>query len=146
MKPALTLFALLSLFASNTHAGPFTDKLSICLIEKTTQADKNKLIKWIFGAMSSHPIVKDLSNIPRETSEQLSRDTANLFMELLTVRCRAETEKAVQYESDIALQTSFSILGKVAMQGIMSDPSVAQYLGELDNYIDKNKLNFIKKQ
>lgn len=143
MKLKLSIISLLFLTYSTVFAGPFTDKLSICLVEKTTTDDKNKLIRWVYGAMSSHPIVKSLSNIPSEVGVKLNKDTANLFMDLLTNRCKEEAEKAIRYENKMAIQTSFAILGKVAMQGIMSDSNVIQFMGGLDAYLDKDKLTFI---
>ncbi len=143
MKLKLSVITLLFLTYSMAFAGPFTDKLSICLVEKTTTDDKNKLIRWVYGAMSSHPIVKNLSNIPSEVGVKLNKDTANLFMDLLTNRCKEEAEKAIRYENKLAIQTSFAILGKVAMQGIMSDKNVIQFMGGLDAYLDKDKLQFI---
>jgi len=140
MKLKLSIITLLFFAYSASYAGPFTDKLSVCLIEKTTSSDKNKLIRWVFGAMSSHPIVENLSNITPEVGKELNKHTANLFMELLTNRCKNEAEKAIRYENNLAIQTSFSILGKVAMQGIMSDKNVIQFMGGLDTYLDKEKL------
>ena len=61
-------------------------------------------------------------------------------MELLTNRCKDEAQKAIKYENKLAIQTSFSILGKVAMQGIMSDKNVIEFMGGLDTYLDKDKL------
>ena len=143
MKLKLSIISLLFLTCSTGFAGPFTDKLSICLVEKTTSDDKNKLIKWVYGAMSSHPTVKSLSNIPLNVGKKLNKDTANLFMDLLTNRCKEEAEKAIRYENKLAIQTSFAILGKVAMQGIMSDKNVIQFMGGLDSYLDKEKLQAI---
>ncbi len=140
MKLKLCIISILLLASTTSYAGPFTDKLSICLVEKTTVDDKNKLIRWVFGAMSSHPIVKNLSNVPKKVGEELNKNTANLFMELLTNRCKDEAKKAIQYEKQLAIQTSFSILGKVAMQGIMTNKNVTQFMGGLDTYLDKDKL------
>jgi hypothetical protein len=143
MKLRLSVFSLLFLFCSVSYAGPFTDKLSICLVEKTTTDDKNKLIRWVFGAMSSHPIVSNLSRVTVETGKILNKDTANLFMELLTNRCKEESEKAIKYEKSLAIQKSFSILGKIAMQGIMSHKNVIEFMSGLDTYLDKDKLKSI---
>ena len=53
MKSRLLLALLLLAFSASAHAGPFNDKLAICLVKSTTQEDKLTLIRWIFAAMAS---------------------------------------------------------------------------------------------
>ncbi len=138
-------FALLFLSFSPiaVQAGPFTDQLSICLVNQTTPADKQELIKWVYVAISSHPELGSLSNIPKKLGDELNKNVASLFVDLLTSRCRKQAVEAVKYEKNIALQTSFSTLGRVAMQGLMTNPGVANFMGGLDKYIDKEKLQSV---
>ena len=118
----LSALVLLGL-SSSVSAGPFNDKLAICLVENTSQADKATLMRWIFGAMSRHPGVEDL----------------------LTDRCATETQQAVKYEGAAVISSSFEVLGKVAMQGLMSDPAVQDYMGGLERNIEPGKLDSILK-
>lgn len=143
MKLKLSAIVMLCMISINSFAGPFTDKLSICLVNKTTDADKELLIKWIYAAMSTHPSVQKLNKIPVSVSDNLNRKAAKLFTDLLTNRCKPEATEAVKYEKNIAIQTSFGVLGKVAMQGIMSHPNVNTYLSQLGKYSDKEKLKSI---
>ena len=48
----------------------------------------------------------------------------------------AETKDAVRYEGSEAISSSFEVLGKVAMQGLMADPEVAAYLAGIDANLD----------
>lgn len=132
-----------SLLSTYSHAGPFTDKLSICLVEKTTNADKELLIRWVYGAMSSHPSVKELNSISPQTGEALNKNTANLFVDLVAIRCQSESKKALQYEGNIALTSSFEVLGRVAMEGIMSSPDVSGFMSGLEKHIDAEKLQTV---
>lgn len=144
MKSKLVIACLLTLvFSSHSIAGPFTDQLSRCLVNKTTVADRELLIKWVYIAMSSHKAVRQYSNISAQIGDDMNKNTAELFMNLLTERCKSEAVKAHKYEKDIALKASFEMLGKVAMQGIMTAPSVSVYMGGLQKYIDKKKLDTI---
>ena len=143
MKFKISTFLILCMVSAYSFAGPFTDKLSICLVNKTTSSDKELLINWIYAAMSTHPTVQKLNKIPTAVGDKLNKKTARLFTDLLTDRCKPEAMEAVKYEKNIAIQTSFGVLGKVAMQGIMSHPNVGKYLGGLDKYSDKEKLKSI---
>ncbi len=133
---ALVLFAL----STSAHAGPFNDKLAICLVKSTTQEDKLTLIRWIFAAMASHPGVKDLSEVSAGDGDKLNEQVADLFVSLLTDRCGVETREAVKYEGKGAIGTSFEVLGRVAMQELMSDGSVGTFMGGIDAHIDPQVL------
>jgi len=122
------------------QAGPYTDEMSKCLVRSTSEGDRTLLIEWVYAAMSSHPDVQAMSRVSPQMKASLSKRTANLMMTLLTERCKTETEQAVKYEGKNSLRVSFEILGKVAMRGLMSDPNVAKYVGQLDNYVDEDKL------
>ena len=144
MKRLLLVLMTFTL-AQPAFAGPFTNKLSICLVKQTNPADKELLIQWVFAAMASHPNVKHLSNVNQQQGEELNRKAANLFTDLVANRCKQETQEAIKYENELALRASFETLGKVAMQGIMSNPSVNGYMGGLQKYFDIDKLNEVFK-
>ena len=140
----LSALVLLGL-SSSVSAGPFNDKLAICLVENTSQADKATLMRWIFGAMSRHPGVEDLSKVNQAHADQMNKAAADLFVALLTDRCATETQQAVKYEGAAVISSSFEVLGKVAMQGLMSDPAVQDYMGGLERNIEPGKLDSILK-
>jgi hypothetical protein len=140
MKTIGITLALAFCLCGIAQAGPFTDEMSKCLVRKTTDPDKVLFIQWIYAAMSSHPDVKAMSSISQATADALNKRAAGMMMELLTVRCKTETAQAMKYEGTSAFQASFEILGKVAMQGLMSDPNVAQYVKGLDRYFDADRL------
>lgn len=105
-------------------------------------------IRWIYVAMSSHPDVAALSNISPEKRGQLNREAASLIVELLTVRCKDESQQAVKYEGGDSFKAGFEQLGRVAMQGLMSHPDVKEYLSGLESSLDVEKLKktFVQEQ
>ncbi|HQZ30288.1 MAG TPA: hypothetical protein PLG89_00340 [Arenimonas sp.] len=137
--PALVLLGL----SSSVHAGPFNDKLAICLVEKTSQADKTTLMRWIFGAMSRHPDVADLTQVSQAQADTMNKEVADLFVALLADRCATETAAAVKYEGSSVIASSFEVLGKVAMQGLMTDAAVNEYISGLDKNIEPGKLEAV---
>jgi len=136
MKFRFAVALMLSGLSSSVVAGPFNDKLAICLVKSTTEADKTVLMRWIFSAMASHPNVKDLGKVSKAQGDKSNKDVAALFLSLLSDRCAAETKDAVGYEGPGAISSSFEVLGKVAMQGLMADPGVAAYLAGIDANLD----------
>ena len=140
----LSALVLLGL-SSTVQAGPFNDKLAICLVENTSQADKTTLMRWIFGAMSRHPDVRDLTEVSQAQADQMNKAVADLFVALLADRCATETANAVKYEGASVISSSFEVLGKVAMQGLMTDASVNEYISGLAKNIEPGKLDAVLK-
>ncbi|MCX7033418.1 MAG: hypothetical protein NT046_05535 [Arenimonas sp.] len=138
----LSALVLLGL-SSSVHAGPFNDKLAICLVENTSPADRTTLMRWIFGAMSRHPSVADLSQVDQAQADKMNEAVADLFVALLADRCATETAAAVKYEGASVLSSSFEVLGKVAMQGLMADAAVAEYISGLDKNIEPGRLDAV---
>lgn len=137
--PSLLLLAV-TLFPLAAGAGPFTDEMSRCLVKNTSETDKELLIKWVFAAMAAHPKVKSLSNVSTEQGDRLNKETADLMVTLLVKRCKAETEQALKAEGASTFQASFQVLGQVAMQGLMTNPDVAQYMAGLEPHLDTKAL------
>ena len=140
--PLVVAFLLLAL-AVPAHAGPYGDDLAKCLVDKSSDADKTALVKWFFAMAALHPDVQSIAAVTPAQREGLNRNVAELFERLLTDSCKAEAKKAMKYEQQTALQSSFGVLGQVAAQGLFSDPAVEASMGEFTKYLDEEKLKAI---
>jgi len=140
MIRALALASALLSLSMPTHAGMYADDLSRCLVDKTTVADKNALVRWVIATTTLHPAVQSITKVSVAERARANQETARLFDRLLTESCIEQTRQAVKYEGAAALQTGFQTLGQVAMAELFSDPDVANGLGELDKQIDSKKL------
>lgn len=139
-----TVFAVCSVFsATSAIAGPYSDDMTRCLVEATTDAEKNQLVKWMFSAISAHPAISSMSSISFSDREQINKETAEMFVTLLTETCREETVKSVKYEGPQSISIAFEVFGQVAAQGMFSNPQVAKEVANLGNYADKEKLKEI---
>jgi hypothetical protein len=140
MMRVLALGSALLTLSLPACAGMYADDLSRCLIEKTTAADKNALVRWVIATTTLHPAVQSIANVSVAERTRANRETALLFERLLTESCIAQTRQAAKYEGAAALQTGFQTLGQVAMAELFANPDVAKGLGELDKLIDAKKL------
>jgi hypothetical protein len=125
---------------SVAQAGLYADEMGKCLVGKTNAADKTTLIQWIFSAMSASPAVKPMASTTPEQHAAHNRSGATLFQRLILVDCRAEAVAALKYEGPASLETSFQLLGQVAMRGLMTDPAVEQEMRGFATYFDQEKL------
>ena len=76
LKPRLISMAsaVAMSLAISAQAGPYTDDLSKCLVNSTTESDRMALVQWIFSAAASHPAVKSIVSISEEQMEMAKGD------------------------------------------------------------------------
>ncbi|MFO1394768.1 MAG: hypothetical protein U1F09_13465 [Steroidobacteraceae bacterium] len=137
------LAASLAIAATSARAGVYADDLGKCLVSSTTEADRALMVRWIFSAMSLNKEIAQYVQMSAEVRDKLNRDTAALYMRLMTESCRAQTRDAAKYEGAPAIGSAFGLLGQVATQGLFSDPAVAASISELDKYYDAQKLKAV---
>ena len=144
VRPAAGLKTLLILglltLSPLTIAGEYTDELSECLLQATTEEDKLSLVRWMFTAMALHPAVEEIADVSLSARELANREMAQLMIKLLSRACFNETGLALKNEGNTALQTSFAVLGLVAATNLFSDPNVAAGLASIETYISADDL------
>jgi hypothetical protein len=131
---------IMFLFSFSVNAGVYTDDLSRCLVESSTSSDKLTLVKWIFTAISLHPGVKAIASVSAKQLDNANKEAADIFVKLVTQTCKDQTVKAIKYEGQIAIQSSFGVLGQVAMMELLSNPEVAAGMAGLQKYMDAEKI------
>lgn len=128
------------LLASTAHAGVYSDDMGKCLVSATSQADKTDLVRWIFATAALHPEVASIASVSQEQRERMDRDIAALFERLVTEDCRNEAREAIRYEGvNTAFESSFALLGKVAMQELMTNPEVNAGFEGFTKHLDEQK-------
>ena len=141
IKPLFALALILFVFqAESAGAGPYTDDLSKCIIASTTTQDRAEFVRWMFAAAAMHPAVKSIASVSKEQLDHANKQTAQLFMRLLTESCRQKVKDAIKYEGQTAIQASFQVLGQVAGRELFSSPEVAAGMSGLKKYFDSEKL------
>lgn len=122
------------------HAGLYADDLGRCLVSSTTPSDRVTLMTWMFSAMSSEPSLAKMASMTEAQRTDADRNMARLFDRLVLEQCRKQTIDAVKYEGQASLQSSFEVLGKVAMRQIIDSPDATRAVGRFADQIDKARL------
>lgn len=138
-KVILSLF--LAFFSLATYAGPQSVALGTCLADNTTGKERKELARWVFIAMSAHPDIHKLSNVSDQARDEANQGMAALVTRLLAENCAPQAKSALQSEGAEGLQSSFTVLGQLAMQELMSNPNVSASITEYAKYLDQQKLN-----
>lgn len=133
------LFAALMGASAALPASPQIEALSQCVAENTSGKDRKDLARWVYVAMSVHPEMKALAT-PTGSGEEVTRVAGALFTRPLADNCPAQTRAALASGGAVAIQSAFTTLGQLAMQELMSHKDVAAALGQLEQHLDRQKL------
>lgn len=126
--------------ATSSFAGQATDALIACMTDNTTGKDRKDMARWIFAGMAVHPEIQNFSNVTEIDREELDKKLAAIVTRLLTENCKTQTKLALEKEADEApIKTSFSVLGQLAMQELMSNSKVQTVFTSFAKYLDKEK-------
>lgn len=136
---SLPLLALL-LCSAPAAAGVYGDSLGKCLVSRSTDEDKQKLMAWIFSAIALNPNVAPYTNLPAKQRDAIDRDMAAVFERLIGQSCRSEAAEAIKYEGAAAFGAAFQLLGQVAGQQIFVSPEVAKGSEAFLKYVDTQRL------
>lgn len=138
--------AFVCLSGTVAEAGVYSDDLGKCLVKSSSPQDQSDLVVWVFSAMSLNPAVRAYTTLTDAQRDAMSRKAAALMTRLLTSDCRTEAVAALKYEGGAAIETSFSLLGEVAVRGLMNDPDVNKAMETLGGDMDKEKLQALLKE
>ena len=140
MKLRMMLLAAGVLLSGVAQAGPYTDKLSQCLVGKSTMDDHVVIVQWMFAAMSRHPSVAPMGSVSEDQVDKANARMAQLFSRLLTETCKDEAKAALKNEGDVAMQQGFQALGQVAGRELFLNQDVEKSLTGMTKYIDVKKV------
>lgn len=145
MKTLVLLVTLVGLSTLSTQAlsGPASDSLGVCLTDSLSGKERKQLARWIFFAMAAHPEMERFATITDADRDDADRVVGRLFTRLLAEDCAQEARLAVNEEGPVALQGAFELVGRVAMQELMTNQDVATSISNYGRYLDQEKLNSI---
>jgi hypothetical protein len=137
----MIVMALGVVFNVSAIAGDYTSALGSCLADNTTGKDRRDLARWIYVAMSEHPEMGRLSKIPAEAKEEAFKTTGSLVTRLLSENCASQAREAIKHEGPASFQGAFEVLGRLAMQELMTNGDVNAAVSSLGRYADQKKLD-----
>jgi len=128
---------------SSAQSTSTIDAAGTCLADNTSGRDRKDLVKWIFLAMSKHPEISAVSAATPKMDDDTNRKVGTLFTRLVAEDCRTEIRAMVKEHGPSSISKAFEVLGRVAMQELMSHPNVEASFSGLDQYTDKAKIEAV---
>ena len=140
MKKIIAISIFISI-SGVVHAGTYVNALNRCFANSTTGKDRTDLARLFFTAMAQHPDMSDLSSIQADKKEAILKSGGLIYTRLLGDVCSKELGAAVKNEGESAVRASYEFLGRLAMQELMANPSVADSISGMEKYVDSKKIN-----
>ncbi len=125
-------------FALNGQAS-----LGACMVDELSGKEKKQLATWIFFAMAAHPEIKQFANIQGDAQRNIDKQVGSLVTRLLTESCANELKAAYREGGMTAIEQSFELVGKVAMEELMTNPKVNMAISGYADFIDDKKLEAV---
>ena len=114
-----------------------------CMVDSMTGKERKEMAKWVFFAMAAHPEIEEYSKVPQSAKVASDKFIANVVTRLLTDDCLAETRAGVKKDGQAAIVNAFELVGKVAMQELMTNKDVMESIAGYAKYLDNDKMNQI---
>ena len=118
------------------------NEFASCLADALNGKERRNLAKWIFFAMAAHPEIKTYSSASQIDTKETDKYVGELITRLLIVDCPNELKKASK-SNPLAMQQGFELVGRVAMQELMTNQNVTKAITNYIKYVDTDKLNKI---
>lgn len=135
------LVVLSTFYCSATHASQEAQRFGTCLTDSMTGKERKNLAKWIFLGMSTHSTIRPYANVTEDDIDEINQYVGSLITRLVTEDCPEQAKAAADLTGAAAFEQAFKIVGEVAMQELMTEPSVGQSLGAFEKYLDQQKFN-----
>jgi len=119
---------------------PDAQALAKCLVNSTTDGDKDDLVRWFVASTAQHPAAAELISVTPQQRANMASRVAIVFERLLTQDCRTQFHDARKAEGDETVSMSFAILVQTALGDLIENPTVSSALANIDSYLDKEKI------
>lgn len=127
----------------SVEASPAGESLGTCMVDALTGKERKQLAQWIFFAMAAHPDITEFSKVSVEAQSKTNEYVGKLVTRLLTENCSEQVKAAAKEDAQTAITGAFELVGKVAMQELMSNKEVVASISGYAKFVDQEKLGAI---
>ncbi|MCK4743646.1 MAG: hypothetical protein KAT25_07480 [Sulfuriflexus sp.] len=127
---------------SAVFASTPTEVFANCLVDNLNGKERKNLAKWIYLAMAAHPEIKSFSSASSKDIQKSDKYIGILITKLLTINCPNELNTATKSNPN-ALGQGFELVGRVAMQELMTNKKVTESISNYIKYTDLEKIKAI---
>jgi hypothetical protein len=115
------------------------------MVDSLTGKERKLLAQWVFFAMAAHPEIREYSKVTPASQKSTDENVGKLITRLLTVNCAEQAKAAAKEEDSAAIKGAFELVGKIAMQELMSNDNVTASISGYAKYLDNEKISAVLK-
>lgn len=141
LRTVLMMTLAAGLQMQTATASPASDAMSACFVNHSSEQDRLHLLMWIGTAMAAHPSVAPVLSSNPDQLIQIDRDMAALFARLMIDDCNAEIKAAIAVDGMVVFQQTGEILGRIAMQDMMTNPAVNARIESFTAQLDADAID-----
>lgn len=142
-KPVFTALCSLTIAAMvSLPLKASAQELGTCFIDSLTGKERKELVKWMYFSMSAHPELKPHTNISLEDRQDSHQTIAKLITRLFVEDCPNEARAARKTDPQ-ALKKAFELVGKVAIQDMLTDKAVRAAVNDYTRFLDREKIKSV---
>jgi hypothetical protein len=109
--------------------------LGECMTNKSTGDDRATFAQWFAVVINSSSKVRGVATVAPGKKDELDRKVAALFTRLMTIDCRDEAKPLWRARSQAGFRTAGEVLGRLAIQEVMSGEDADRMFGGYLSYI-----------
>lgn len=118
--------------------------LSTCVADSTSGKQRKDLARWVFLAMAAHPDLRQYASPEAGVAkEPTDKDVAKLFEILIAEQCATEANAAYQELGTPGIQVAFEMLGRLAMQELMTNADASAAMAAFERYVDSSRIDAV---
>ncbi len=139
----MVILSILVWVAPPVQAGEYTDKLTDCMIQNTTEAQQTLMMRWVFSVFSSHAQIQDFFSYPFDSDRHtaLDKQIAAVVSDLIFATCRQQLVVAFIREGKNAPKVAGQKWIETAFVRFSKDPIVRNNFSSPLQYLDISKFN-----
>ncbi|SIN72386.1 hypothetical protein [Halodesulfovibrio marinisediminis] len=142
---ALLIFFACSAAHSISFAGVYGDELTKCLVQSATKEDRVALATWMGVLLAQHSKVSQHVRTSYSDLVDTTNSAVDSVTRLTFQICENEARQAMKYEGAEAYKKSFQYFGTIAIQELMTDPSVSKAMFLYQKSVEE-KVNLMVKK
>lgn len=120
------IFSTCTAIHSPSFAGVYGDELTKCLVQSATEEDRVALATWMGVLIAQHDKVSEHVRTSYNDLVTTTDSAVDAVTTLTFQVCENEAREAIKYEGPEAYKNSFQYLATIAIQELMTNPSVSK--------------------
>ncbi len=130
-------------FSETALAEQSSESLGVCMVDSMTGKERKQIAQWLFFAMAAHPDMQEFSEVTENAQKKANEFIGKLLTRLLTENCPTQAKQAMEKNGSVAMNGAFELVGKVAMQELMTNKDVTDSISGFEKFVDKEKINSV---